>query len=249
MTKGIYLFWDKKYEQIIYAGRFTGIKRIKDHFQPSKKHAQKINEYIQEYEDRIEPIIFCEFDDISDNDLNQLEKETIKLFRLNKYKYPDNFVFNFTDGGGGMSGHIVSEENRKKISKSHKGKKHTPETCKKISESKKGKNHPMWGKKHTPETLKKMSEAKKGKKNYMFGKKHTLESRKKMSENMPDLSGKNSSNWKDYPRIVLGGIINGKQRYVIKYNGKIFATSVYKKKLYEKWYSKYPDIKLINETI
>lgn len=248
MTKGIYLFWDKKYEQVIYAGRFTGMKRIKDHFYTSKKHTQKINEYIQEHEDRIESVIFCEFDDISNNDLNQLEKETIKLFRLNKYKYPDNFVFNFTNGGEGMSGHIPSEETKKKMSESHKGKRPTPETRKKIGESKKGKNHPMWGKKHTPETRKKMSESKKDKNNPMWGKKHTPEARKKMSENMPDFSGENSSNWKNYPRIVLGGIMNGKQRYIIKYNGKIFATSVYKKKLYEKWYSEYPDIELINET-
>ena len=105
MTKGIYLFWDNKYEQVIYAGRFTGRERIKSHFYPSNKHVQTINRYVQNHPDRIESVIFCEFDDISDDDLNQLEEETIKLFRLNKYRYPDSFVFNFNDGGSGNSGY------------------------------------------------------------------------------------------------------------------------------------------------
>lgn len=105
MTKGIYLFWDKKYKQVIYAGRFTGKKRIKHHFNPSVKYDQKINTYIQNHPERIDSIIFCEFDYISNDDLNQLENETIRLFKLNKYRHPDRFVFNFTDGGEGMNGY------------------------------------------------------------------------------------------------------------------------------------------------
>ena len=92
VTKGIYLFWDKKYEQVIYGGRFTGRKRIKQHFNPSKRNEQQINKYIQNHPERIDSVIFCEFDDISDDDLNQLEMETIKLFKLNRYRYPDSHV-------------------------------------------------------------------------------------------------------------------------------------------------------------
>ena len=253
MSKGIYLFWDNKYEQVIYAGRFTGRQRIKDHFKSSKKHKQKINSYVQNHPDRIEPVIFCEFDDISDNDLNQLEKETIKLFKLNKCKYPDSFVFNFTDGGDGNSGYILSKETKKKISEAHTGKTLSEEHRKKISENqpdRSGKNNPMWGKKHTSESRKQMSESHRGDKNHMWGRKHTTETKRKMSENHADVSKENNPRWKDYPRIVLGGKErNGKQRYKITYNGKTFAQSIYKKKLCDKWYTKHPDIELIDETI
>ena len=121
VTKGIYLFWDKKYEQVIYGGRFTGRKRIKQHFNPSKRNEQQINKYIQNHPERIDSVIFCEFDDISDDDLNQLEMETIKLFKLNRYRYPDSHVFNFTDGGGGSCGFVHSEESKKKIGKANSG--------------------------------------------------------------------------------------------------------------------------------
>ncbi len=218
MTKGIYLFWDNKYEQVIYAGRFTGKQRIKDHFSPSKKHQQKINAYVQNHPDRIESVIFCEFDDISNDDLNQLEKETIKLFKLNKYKYPDNFVFNFNDGGDGNCGWTPSKETRKKLSAAHTGKTLSEEHKKKISKSKKGT-------------------------------KLTTEHRKKISKNHPDQSGENNPSWKDYPRIIKNGKNKyGNQQYRIIYNGKIFTSSVDKKKLYVRWYSEYPDIELIDET-
>lgn len=107
---------------------------------------------------------------------------------------------------------------------------HSEKTRKKISESRIGKyggeNHPRWGEKHTNEA------------------------KRKMSKNHADFSKEKHPQWKDYPRIVLGGKekYNGKQRYIITYNGKVFAKSVYKEKLYEKWYDKYPDIELIDQT-
>lgn len=212
MTKGIYLFFDNKYQQVIYAGRFTGRKRIKDHFSPSNKHKQKINEYIQKHEDRIESIIFCEFDDISNNDLNQLEKETIKLFKLNKYKHPDNFVFNFTDGGDGINGYVISKETKKKLSECQTGEKNH-------NWNKYGEKNPNYGNpsnyKHSEETIEKLSE----------------------------------SHLKKYARIVRNGKIKGKQSYSIKYKGEVYSSSTDKKRLYKKWYSKYPNIELFDETI
>lgn len=89
-----------------------------------------------------------------------------------------------------------------------------------------------------------------GKNNNMWGKKHSPETRKKIGENRRNYSGKNNPNWKDYPRIVKGGKSkNGKQNYIIIYNGKSFTESIYKEKLYKKWYDKYPDIELIDETV
>ncbi len=174
VTKGIYLFWDKKYEQVIYAGRFASRQRIQEHFSPSRRHEQKINEYVQNHPSRIESVIFCEFDDISDNDLNQLEMETIKLFKLNRYKYPNSHVFNFTDGGEGMCGFTHSEKSKKKISDANSGE-----------------NNPWYGKKR-PEHSKRMS----GENNPFYGKHHSEETKKKIGENQVDVSGKNNPNAK-----------------------------------------------------
>lgn len=80
---------------------------------------------------------------------------------------------NLTDGGDGSSGHIASEETRKKMSKSISenhvgmlGKHHTEETRRKISRI---------GFKHTEETRKKISEV-------HVGKPKSLDHKKKLSE-------------------------------------------------------------------
>ena len=54
-----------------------------------------------------------------------------------------------------------SEETKRKMSESHKGKTHSPETRKKMGRS--GKENSMWGRKpnHTEESRRKMSEKKK----------------------------------------------------------------------------------------
>ena len=122
--------------------------------------------------------------------------------------------YNMTVGGQGCI--KMSEESRKKISESLKGKhfgywkgKHLrSETKKKISEANKGKIPWMTGKKHTEETRRKISEAIKdkplseetrrkisesliGHPGYMTGKKHTEETRRKISEHN---KGKSSPN-------------------------------------------------------
>ena len=143
-----------------------------------------------------EILIECE-----DEELNKWEMYYIK--ELNT-KVP--YGYNMTDGGDGLSGCPVSEETRKKLSESHKGKqtwckgrhlseetkrkigeasrgrKQSEETKRKISESKKGEKHPLYGKHPSEETRKKLSEARKGEKNHFYGKHHTEETRKKLSE-------------------------------------------------------------------
>jgi hypothetical protein len=63
---------------------------------------------------------------------------------------------NLTDGGEGHSGHIPTEETRKKIGDAHRGRKRPPEVCEKIRRAKLG--HPT-----SEETRRKISEGKKGK--------------------------------------------------------------------------------------
>jgi hypothetical protein len=79
---------------------------------------------------------------------------------------------NKTNGGDGTSGRVLTDEIKKKISKSNMGKKgsngflgktHSKETKNKISELKKGKSGPNKGKIFSEEVRKKMSEGKKGK--------------------------------------------------------------------------------------
>ena len=121
-----------------------------------------------------------------------------------------------------------TEETRKKMSESGKGKIISEETRRKISEAQLGSKNHMFGKHPSEETRKKLSEAHKGKElgkdNPMFGKYHSKETRKKMSEAHKDKHpseetknkiseshmGEKNPNWK-YGRKDIRGYINVKQ--------------------------------------
>ena len=122
----------------------------------------------------------------SDSEMNDDEKYYIKLY---KTLYP--YGYNLSEGGDGV---LPSEETRRKMSKSHKGKippnKGIPmseEQKKKLSESLKGRN--VWNKgiPMSEETKKKLSESHKGQIPPNKGKHHTEESKKKMSESRKGL--------------------------------------------------------------
>ena len=131
--------------------------------------------------------------------LPDLEVEYIK-----QYQTVVPLGYNLTHGGEGSG--IPSEESRRKMSESRKGKKrpdlqgkktwmfgktHSAETLQKMSEAKKGKKTWMFGKTHSEESKRKNSEAHKGlhvgEKHPMFGKTHSQESRRKMSESRKGL--------------------------------------------------------------
>lgn len=80
---------------------------------------------------------------------------------------------------GGVEHHEYSEESRKKMSESHKGLRHTPETIAKMSQAHKGENNHFYGKKHTDEAKQKMREAK-------LGRKLSYETRMKLCKNKPN---------------------------------------------------------------
>jgi len=94
-------------------------------------------------------------------------------------------------------GRKMSEETKKKISESKKGKSLSEAHKQLLSEMFSGEDNPFYGKKHTKESIRKMSEAKKGtvcsegvkrkksesmmgEKNHFYEKHHTLETLEKM---------------------------------------------------------------------
>jgi len=135
---------------------------------------------------------------------NLREEEAFKheIYMIDVFGRKDlgtGILYNRTDGGEGGSGAIRSQEFRKNISQSRKGKKYwndgkgnhmvslecpgdgwmpgmSEESKRKNSEVKKGKNNPNYGKSPSKETIQKQRQAKKGKyegkNNPNYGKKY-----------------------------------------------------------------------------
>jgi len=99
---------------------------------------------------------------------------------------------NKTDGGDGVSGYVCSEETKRKISESNKGKTASEETRRKISEAHKGRTHSeesrikmseaQKGKPVSEKTKRKISEARKGKTSNRKGVILSEETKRNMSE-------------------------------------------------------------------
>ena len=82
---------------------------------------------------------------------------------IKHYKTKDpQYGYNLTNGGEGVAGWIPTEETRKKMSESHKGKVLSKTTKQILSKMRTGENNPFYGKKHSEETHIKMSLAGKG---------------------------------------------------------------------------------------
>jgi group I intron endonuclease len=102
------------------------------------------------------------------------------------------------------------------------GWKPSLETRQKISDSKTGKTP-------SEETKKKMSDAHKGENHINYGK-----------------TGKDTTAWKNYARIIKHGFSRGKQRYSIEFNGKTIKRSINKKFLKQWFNENYPDEELVS---
>jgi hypothetical protein len=122
---------------------------------------------------------------------NLTEEEAFKheIYMISIFGRKDlgtGILHNRTNGGEGVSGRILNQESRKKISEANKGntnclgKTHSEETKAKMSAAQKG-NTKMLGKTHSEETKRKMSSSSKGNTNWL-GKTHSEETKRKMSE-------------------------------------------------------------------
>jgi group I intron endonuclease len=140
---GIYCYTDNQTNEIVYIGKDSHIdihRRHKDHTGKWAYNVQHINKVIQNNPNRYTYNVMLE-GELSDKLLNAFEMAFIKKH---------DPLFNFTDGGEGVSGFKHNPKSREKMSKSHigqvawnKGKK-IPELS--------GENHPMYGKHHKKST-------------------------------------------------------------------------------------------------
>ena len=182
--KGIYAYFDKETEKIVYIGKDSYIhknERHKKHLQPSKYDEQTINRVLQNNPNRYiyKPIHICH-SHLTNDDLNGLEIQYIEAL---------NPKFNFSNGGDGfgsgenhpyygkslseehrtkisesLKGRVFSEEHRRKLSERGKGRKVSEETRRKMGENHcdfSGENHPMYGIR--------------GKNHPLYGKNHSLQ--------------------------------------------------------------------------
>jgi hypothetical protein len=178
-----------KYEPF-YVGKGKE-NRMYDHLKDESQSykSNKIQKLISEGYN-LENYIIKIKDNMEEQEAFDLEIKLISLIgRLDLETGP---LTNMTDGGEGISGHLHTEESKRKISESligfthtketkekmskiKKGHKHSEETKKKISKSNSDENHHMYGEHHSEETKKKMSES-------LIGFTHTEETKNKMSE-------------------------------------------------------------------
>ena len=137
MSLGIYAYFDKQNEEIVYIGKDSHIdkdKRHKSHMQPSRYDRQAINRILQNNPDKyIYKVLYECPPHLDEIDLNGLEMQYIEAL---------NPKFNFTIGGEGTSGFKQCDETKRKRSQALKGrvpwnkdKKCSEETKRKISES------------------------------------------------------------------------------------------------------------------
>lgn len=147
---GIYGYKNKKTGKIHYIGQTTRpfIKRDQEHRRKKDNRLSdnKIQKYPTEYE--IIPLVIFKLNSVTNEDLNPIETEFIKICNTFHDNNPD--CWNLTMGG---DSHTISEETREKLSKSSTGRKHSLVSRVKMSIAK----HNM-----SEETKLKMSIAKKG---------------------------------------------------------------------------------------
>lgn len=157
----VYKYYDTIRNEYIYIGKGTGFRK-KHHLRRSDKHplTQRIS-WIRD--NNKEPIIETTYVENEDIALSEEIRLIAEIGRKDLGKGP---LLNLTDGGDGKSGRKHSEETRRKISESLKGKPGhalSDEHKKAIGNAHRGKSIIM-----TEEVRKKMSESKIGKKRKPF---------------------------------------------------------------------------------
>lgn len=160
----------------------------------SKRNRSEFWHYIVNKTDYNVEIVF---DNLTRNEACEKEIELIAFY--GRRDLNNGTLVNMTDGGDGLSGHVFSEDHKKKIGEKHKGRIFSEDTRRKMSVSAKSKiltedhkqniskaligNKYSLGFKHTEETKKKVSEAGKGRQP-MLGKNHSEETKIQIAKAM-----------------------------------------------------------------
>lgn len=147
---GIYKIQSRKKPQRYYIGSALNISRRwhehKTHLKQGNHHSLKLQRHYNKYgksDLEFSVLLGCNKSDLINN-----EQYFIDI--LNPW-------FNICRGAKSCLGRVLSEETKKKISKSHKGIVNSPESIEKIRQANLGRKNP-----HTAEWNKKISESQKG---------------------------------------------------------------------------------------
>ena len=156
MTCGVYMIRNKVNNKI-YIGQAIDIKGRWGRHRRELKDNKHVNKHLQRSWNKYgeESFKFSILLECEESQLNTYEQYYI--FEL--MTYDSRVGYNNTYGGD--SGR-PTEETKKKMSESNKGKTRSEETRKKISKANKGENNPNYGKHISDEHKKKISEANKG---------------------------------------------------------------------------------------
>lgn len=139
-----------------YVGITKGdiLRRFKRHKEVAKYKDKKQHLHKAMLKHGIDNFVIYQIDE-TDNIEMLYEKEKFWIKKLDT----KNNGYNETDGGEGSFGRILSEETKRKISKSHSGKTLKKEHKEAIKQSMlgqhQGKKNPFYGKKHTEESIQK----------------------------------------------------------------------------------------------
>ncbi len=174
---GIYII-ENKVNGKLYVGSAINLKgRFKNHkrdLMKNKHHCIYLQNVWNKYgEENFEfkPLLYC-------------DKENLLFYEqraINTYGIKN--LYNISPTAGNILGVKCSEERKKKIGASNKGKIRTEEHRRKVSESLSGKNHPLYGKHPSEETIQKIREGNKGKKDSEETRRKKLEAMKGRKDN------------------------------------------------------------------
>lgn len=168
-------YYENKVNGKGYVGQTVNfINRFRSHKKPSS-NKYLIDMAISKYGIENFNVYILEENIKSLDELNALEKEHIsRLETTDRIK-----GYNIREGGDNSP---MSEESRRKLSNSHRGKQVSNETKEKIREAMLGEGNPFYGKAHTEETKRKISESKKGQPSPRKGATLTSDTKQKLSE-------------------------------------------------------------------
>lgn len=162
-----------------YIGKAANVKaRWREHLRIAKSLLDNsfiIHRAIAKYKpENFQFKILFEFE--NEQDALNKEIELISYYKTNIHKYGNDYGYNLTDGGDGVSGRVLSEESRQKISVARQGIIFSDETLEKMRQAKLGRKHTMehiekqrlasLNKKRAAETIEKVSVAMTGENNH-----------------------------------------------------------------------------------